>query len=158
MNETSDKILIVDDEPSIRTVLSRWPEKEGYECRMAADVDEACTILEEESFSLIILDLMMPGQSGEVLLRTVTEQYPDIAVVMATGIDSRDTVLELLRLGAFGYVIKPLEQREILILVQFLIGPRFPPSGFMVKEMSRCRHRKVPRSWRNLKCGARIFQ
>lgn len=117
MSETSGKILIVDDEPSIRKVLSRWLEKEGYECRSAANVEEACKLLKEDRFSLILLDLMMPGQSGEVLLSTVGEQYPDIAVVMATAIDSRGTALDLLRRGAFGYVIKPLDQREILVNV-----------------------------------------
>ncbi|MEE8350547.1 MAG: response regulator, partial [Acidobacteriota bacterium] len=115
MSTPQEMILIVDDEPSIRKVVSRWLEKEGYRWRTAANVEEARKRLEEESFSLILLDLMMPGQSGEVLLHSVIEQYPDTAVVMATAIDDRGTAMELLRSGAFAYIIKPLDQIDVVI-------------------------------------------
>ena len=141
MSDATDKILIVDDEPSIGEVLSRWLKKEGYECRTAANVDEACKVLEEESFSLILLDLMMPEKPGEVLLHFVRERYPNIAVVMATAIDDQGTALDLLRKGAFGYVIKPLDQRNIVVNVASALQRR--EAKLVARDYQKCLEEEV---------------
>ena len=111
------KILIVDDEPPICDILSRWLEAEGYHCVSAANVEEAWKRLEEESFSLLLLDIMMPEKPGVVLLEMAREQHPEVAVIMVTGLDERNTAIDILRRGAYGYIMKPFDRDEIIINV-----------------------------------------
>ncbi|MFH0965065.1 MAG: HD domain-containing phosphohydrolase [Planctomycetota bacterium] len=111
------KILIVDDEPYIREILSRWLGAEGHECHTAATVDEGWDLLEKNGFSLIVTDIMMPGKSGIQLLTMAREHHSDVPVVMVTGVDDRKTAIRALELGAYGYVIKPFEQNEVVISV-----------------------------------------
>lgn len=111
------KILIVDDEVYIREILSRWLTKDGYDCLTAANGEEALTTLARSRVSLMISDIMMPGISGLELLATAKEQYKDLAVIMATAVDDRQVGTQALELGAYGYVIKPLDRNEVLINV-----------------------------------------
>jgi len=117
MQETqSTKILIVDDEHYIRDIVSRWLKDEGYECVSAANVDEAWKILEEDTFSLMLLDIMMPDKAGVVLLYKIREKHMDIAVIMISGLDpgiAKDT----LELGAYTYLTKPFDQVDVVINV-----------------------------------------
>jgi putative two-component system response regulator len=111
------KILIVDDESFICTMISRWLEPEGYVCAVASDVKEALEILSRETFDLLISDINMPGRTGLDLLATATEQYPDMAVLMATAVGQRETAIRALEAGAYGYMIKPFDKNEFLINV-----------------------------------------
>ena len=117
MQETqSTKILIVDDEHYIRDIVSRWLEDEGYECVSAANVDEAWKILEEDTFSLMLLDIMMPEKAGIVLLDQIREKHMDVAVIMISGMEpgiAKDT----LELGAYTYLTKPFDQVDVVINV-----------------------------------------
>jgi putative two-component system response regulator len=117
MGEKKNKILVVDDDPFISRVLSRWLTREGFECATAARTGEALGLLEQESFALVVADITMPGRSGMELLTLTRERYPDVAVIMATAVDDRDTAIRALELGAYGYVIKPLDQNEVIINV-----------------------------------------
>ncbi len=111
------KILIVDDEPHICEILSRWLTEEGYGCASAYDGETALRFLEQGSFHLLISDIMMPGMSGIDLLTVTRPLYPDLAVLMVTAVDDRKTAILTLELGAYGYVIKPFDRNEILINV-----------------------------------------
>jgi putative two-component system response regulator len=111
------RILIVDDEPCIREILCRWLFAEGYECRQAEDAGEALRRLEGGRFDLMISDIRMPGRSGLELLDLARGLYPDLAVIMLTAVDDRDTAIHTLEAGAFGYVIKPFDRNELLINV-----------------------------------------
>ncbi|MDA2938656.1 response regulator [Acidobacteria bacterium AH-259-A15] len=111
------KILIVDDEPHVRDILSRWLEAEGYECVTAACAEEAWKILERESFSLLVLDVMMPGKSGIELLAMTKKRWPDVAAIMVTALDDRLTAMDTLRHGAYEYVTKPYDRNKIVINV-----------------------------------------
>ncbi|MBM3957040.1 MAG: response regulator [Gemmatimonadetes bacterium] len=111
------RVLVVDDEPHVCTVLTHWLTEAGYACVSAASGDEALARLAENSCALLITDLRMPGRSGMDLLRAVRDAYPDLAALMVTAIDDRETAIEALRLGAFGYVVKPFDKNEILIAV-----------------------------------------
>ncbi|MEW6347493.1 MAG: HD domain-containing phosphohydrolase [Thermodesulfobacteriota bacterium] len=109
------KILIVDDEPHIRELLSRWLEAEGYECDLASDGDMALGRLGTDDFQLAIIDIMMPGMNGVDLLTAIRALYRNVAVVMVTAVDDRKTAVLTLEIGAYGYVIKPFHKNEILI-------------------------------------------
>jgi len=111
------KVLIADDEPYICEILSRWLELEGYECFKAADAEDALELLESDTFSLLISDISMPGKSGIELLTLTKERFRDVAVIMATAVDDRETAIRTLQLGAYGYIIKPFERNEVVINV-----------------------------------------
>ena len=111
------RILIVDDEPYIREILSRWLIDEGYECEQAADAAEALETLSIQDFALMISDIRMPGRSGLELLDEATARYSDLAIIMLTAVDHRETAIRTLEAGAYGYVIKPFDRNELLITV-----------------------------------------
>ena len=110
-------ILIVDDEDSIRSLLRRILEKDGYQCTTVSDVKEARTSMKETHFDLLLSDIKMPGESGIDLIRRVKTKYPDTAVVMVTVIDDQETARVVLKMGIYGYIIKPFDENQILISV-----------------------------------------
>jgi DNA-binding response OmpR family regulator len=118
------RILIVDDEPFITQLLQRYLTPEGYECRVVSSGEEAIKVLESTSFHLVLADIMMPGMSGIDLLTVIRTQYPDVAVLIVTAIDDRETGVLAVELGAYGYIIKPFERNEILINVANAIERR----------------------------------
>ncbi|MGA9998274.1 MAG: response regulator, partial [Pyrinomonadaceae bacterium] len=108
-SDTADKrILIVDDEEAIRD-LFECCLSQNYSCVTAAGFDEAMTRLVSEPFALVISDMLMPGRSGVELLRQVTAHFPDTALIMVSGVDRTQRVLDAVRLGAYDYLIKPCD-------------------------------------------------
>jgi diguanylate cyclase (GGDEF)-like protein len=118
------RILVVDDEDTLRRLTRRHLEKAGYECRDAADAAEARTHLEETTFEVVLCDVRMPGESGLDLIRHITDRYPDTSTVMISGLDDTDTADRALELGAVGYVVKPFERNELLINVANALNRR----------------------------------
>ena len=116
-HEAKDMILVVDDEPLISDIIAKCLEAEGYKSRIAHSAEEALEKLEQDEFSLLISDIMMPGKTGIELLAILKEIYPDLAVIMVTAVDDRKTAVKALQLGAYGYVIKPFDLNEIAISV-----------------------------------------
>jgi putative two-component system response regulator len=113
----SDRILIVDDEEQIRTLLTRLLGAQGYECLAAEDTAAARRVLEGTPVALVLSDVNMPGESGIDLTREVLAHYPDTAVVMVTGMDDRRYAEVAIELGAYGYVLKPFKPNELIINV-----------------------------------------
>jgi putative two-component system response regulator len=111
------RILIVDDEPDVCVLISRWLTSEGYLCDTANDGQMAVPLLEQTEFDLVVSDIMMPGMSGISLLKVGRSLFPNTAFVMVTALDDRSTAVLALDLGAYGYVIKPFDRNEILISV-----------------------------------------
>ena len=111
------RILIVDDEPYIRELIQRCLELEGYRCTTAPHAEAALDALGGGDFELLVSDIHMPGMSGMELLGIVRQRFPDIAVLMVTGVDDRKVGIQALRLGAFGYLIKPFDVNELAINV-----------------------------------------
>ncbi|HEV8630760.1 MAG TPA: HD domain-containing phosphohydrolase [Thermoanaerobaculia bacterium] len=109
------RVLIVDDEPYIRELIQRCLELEGYECRLAPSAEAALDALGDERFELMVSDIHMPGMSGMELLATVRQRHPELAVLMVTGVDDRKVGIQALRLGAYGYLIKPFDVNELAI-------------------------------------------
>lgn len=115
--EKATRILIVDDEVNVCTLLSRILSPEGYACTVASSGEEAIRLLEKERFHLVISDIVMPGVSGIDLLGVINRLFPETAVLMVTAVDDRETGLIAVELGAYGYIIKPFTTNEILISV-----------------------------------------
>ena len=111
------KVLVVDDEAFICSTISRFLKSDGYESCVAHSAEEALECLDKEDFELLVSDIMMPGMSGIELLAITKERYHDMAVIMATGVDSRETAIRALELGAYGYMIKPFDKNELIINV-----------------------------------------
>lgn len=120
----SHKILLVDDEAPVRDILKRILENEGFICQEADSADRALELLEAEEFSLVLLDIQMPGQSGLQLLPVLSERFQDLAVIMATVEDDRKVAEQALKDGAYGYVIKPFHRNEIIINVMAALERR----------------------------------
>lgn len=111
------RILVIDDEASIRRLLSHMLQSHGYETVMASDAREARKYLQETPVALVLCDVNMPGESGMDLVRSILSQYPHTAAIMVTGLESPILANAALEMGAFGYIVKPFESTEILINV-----------------------------------------
>ncbi len=108
-------ILIVDDEIMVGEVICAWLQADGYDCDYTANGKEVFTLFEQKEYDLLISDIRMPEISGIELLGGIRELFPDLAIVMATAVDDRETADQALELGADGYVIKPFNMNEFLI-------------------------------------------
>lgn len=101
------KILVIDDDESVRMLLIRYLVRSGYAVEQANGFEQAREQLAKCCFDLVTLDISMPGTDGIGVLRWLKEHHPDTGVVMATAIDNLDVVIEAMRLGAYSYMIKP---------------------------------------------------
>jgi putative two-component system response regulator len=120
-----DRVLVVDDEESVRRMIARMVTSGGeWECETAADAAEARMLLARRGFSLVICDVNMPGESGTDLTLWIREHHPDVAVLMATGIDDPQLAQSVLELGAYGYLVKPFKRHEVQINVANALGRR----------------------------------
>jgi putative two-component system response regulator len=109
------RILIVDDDDTVRSMLTRMLGRHGYECQSAADGTEAREALASAPFDLALCDLNMPGESGLELVEHVAADHPETATIMVTGADDSAIAEKALALGTYGYVIKPFYNNELLI-------------------------------------------
>ena len=112
------KILIVDDEPAIRRLLARYLGDAGYECHTAENAASAKDILATNTFDLLISDLKMPGESGLNLFWYTKEHYPHTGRVMITSQSSPEIASEIMEVGVYGYIIKPMTRNVVLITVE----------------------------------------
>ena len=111
-------ILVVDDEESVRHLLSRMLLRGGYECTLAADAAEARKFIKDRNFELILCDVAMPGESGIDFIRYVAAEYPDTATIMVTAVDDPEIAETALEAGIYGYMIKPFNANEVIINVR----------------------------------------
>jgi putative nucleotidyltransferase with HDIG domain len=112
------RVLIVDDEPSVRKVLATLLFQAGVSCSAAANPHEALTMLEKTSFEAVISDLRMGATSGLELLREVRAHYPQLAFLMATGVDDVRVGVQAMKLGADDYLLKPFDIDVVLASLQ----------------------------------------
>jgi len=124
MEERRGKILVVDDEGPIRTVISHKLQHEGYECVLAASGEEALEKICAHDFDLVLLDIRMPGMSGIEALPQMTFEDPDICVVMSTAVDDTQTTVQAMNLGAYDYVLKPFDLDDLATRVETALERR----------------------------------
>jgi putative two-component system response regulator len=103
------RILIVDDEETIRLALRKFLRSRGYEVEIAGSGDQALQILGKESFSLMLCDVRMPGMTGVQVVPLAMARDPYLAIIMLTAVNDAATATEVLASGASDYLMKPVE-------------------------------------------------
>lgn len=135
------KILVVDDENTMRNMLSDVLLEEGHEVFEAPNGEEAVKKLREEYFELVITDIMMPGLNGIGVLKAAKEIEPGTDVIVMTGYASVETAVESMRLGASDYITKPFNIDQIKIVVSRTLKKRVlerkAEEGEFYKELSK---------------------
>lgn len=117
-----NKILVVDDEDALRTVLSGELISEGYDVRTASDGDEAMSCLQKESFDLLLLDIRMPRVNGFEVLKYAKEKYPKTKVVMLTAFADLKNAIESKKLGAEDFISKPYDLVDLLTTIERVLN------------------------------------
>jgi len=117
-------VLVVDDEDGIRQALERFLTRLGYRVSLAADADQALERLAADHPEAMLCDIRMPHTTGVELLPKALAQDADLAVVMLTAIDEPRTAIECLKLGAYDYLIKPVDLDELQLSLQHALRQR----------------------------------
>ena len=117
------KVLIVDDEPPIRVILTRWLKGWGYGVRDVGSASEALDVMAADPADIMLCDVAMPEHDGLWLVEQVHAQWPRTAIVMATGRDDPRTVRTSRMLGAIAYVIKPFDPVMLREALDVASGP-----------------------------------
>jgi DNA-binding response OmpR family regulator len=136
MQHTRGSVLVVDDEPTIGEVVSRYLERAGYEARVAEDGLAALDAVAERPPDLIVLDLMLPGLDGLEVMRRVRAEDRSSAIILLTAKGDESDRIVGLRLGADDYVVKPFSPAELVARVDAVlrrvdtVGADEPPLRF----------------------------
>jgi putative nucleotidyltransferase with HDIG domain len=119
------KILIVDDEASVRTLLRAMLERQGHTCLDVANPHEALVQIQKHGpFDTIMTDLMMAEMSGLELLERLQARHPDVPVIMITGTHDIAIAMTALRRGAFDYLVKPVNREQLQVVIQRALAHR----------------------------------
>jgi nitrogen regulation protein NR(I) len=111
------QVLIVDDEPNLRKILSHQLSRDGYDVLTAEDGEQGLAQLREHHIDLVITDLKMPKVDGMTLLKRALEEDPELPIVLITAHGTIDTAVEALKSGAFDFVTKPFDKDEVRQIV-----------------------------------------
>ncbi len=111
------RILVVDDEQKIRRILDLQLSSEGFDVDVAANAKEAYKLLVRKSFDVVISDVMMAHITGKDLLEYVIENHELIPVIMLTGVVNVEKAVDIMRLGAFDYLVKPVKKEDLILTI-----------------------------------------
>ena len=111
------RILVVDDDESLRWVTQAQLQQSGYQVDAAANGKEALAKIQETPPDLVITDLMMPGMSGVELLKSIRADYPEIIVILVTAFGTVENAVEAMKAGAYDYITKPVNMEELRLIV-----------------------------------------
>jgi len=112
------RILVVDDEAHVRSMIGATLERQGYEVLLAASGREALDMLEQNAFDLVLTDIVMQDGNGIALLERMHAQQPNLPVVMVTAIHDISVAIDSMRRGAYDYLLKPFEREHLVTTVQ----------------------------------------
>lgn len=122
MQESSNKnlidVLVVDDEPMMRSLVERILQRDGYRVSCAENGEQALTLIGSGRFSIVISDVKMPGMGGFELLREVKTRFPRVFMIMMTAYGDTYTIKDAMLLGADEYISKPFKSHEISLVVE----------------------------------------
>lgn len=112
------RILVVDDEETVRNLLQRTLAEAGYSVTTAANGEETLSAVSQGEVEVVLLDIKMPGMSGIEVLGKLTADWPDICVIIVTAVVDTQTAVEALKMGAYDYITKPFKRDEVVKKVQ----------------------------------------
>ena len=140
-----NKILIVDDEVNIGIILSKFLTKNGFEVTTTTNGANALELMAKESFNLVLCDFRLEDTDGREMLRKIKISYPDTGVIIITGYSDIKLAVELIKMGAYDYITKPLYPDEILNTVNKAIEAQkiINQPGSQVNEPNKNRERKT---------------
>jgi DNA-binding NtrC family response regulator len=122
MNRERTRILIVDDEEIVRESLSGWLEKGGYTVVTVPDGHHALARVGAERWSIMLVDMKMPGMDGLQVLEQTRKLQPDVTVVIMTAYATVDTAVSAMKLGAYDYIVKPFDPEELTIMIEKIVA------------------------------------
>jgi DNA-binding NtrC family response regulator len=108
------KILVVDDEETVRVLFQRVLQAAGYDVVTAADGKEALSGIADGDIDVVLLDINMPGLSGIDVLDKISTDWPNVCAIMVTAVADVQTAVAAMKLGAYDYITKPFDQDEML--------------------------------------------
>ena len=129
------QVLIVDDEPNLRKILSAQLTRDGYDVLTAEDGEQGLALLAEHHIDLVITDLKMPKVDGMTLLKRALVDEPELPVVLITAHGTIDTAVEALKSGAFDFVTKPFDKDEVRQIVAKALKTRELRGADAVEEI-----------------------
>jgi len=115
--DARSRILIVDDESEITSILADLFSDE-HDCTTAGSAEQALKLLDQSEYELVISDITMPGMSGLDMIPHIKDRSPNTAVIMISGMQTVESAIDALRLGAFDYVMKPFDLRQVEAVVK----------------------------------------
>ncbi len=118
------RILVVDDEDHVRSMIGTTLERQGYDVQLAASGREALQILDQNSFDLVLTDIVMQDGNGIVLLDRIRGRQPNLPVVMVTAIHDISVAIDSMRRGAYDYLLKPFEREHLMATVKRALDHR----------------------------------
>src|SRR5512144_2212375 len=122
MSNDRTRILVVDDEEIVRESLGGWLEKDGYTVAVAPDGPSAIERIKGERWSILIVDLKMPGMDGLQVLEEAKRLQPDTVVVIMTAYATVDTAVSAMKLGAYDYLVKPFDPEELSLMLEKIVS------------------------------------
>ncbi|KYH06264.1 MULTISPECIES: response regulator transcription factor [Chryseobacterium] len=118
------KILIVEDNSRVSSLLKRGLESQQYQVYISEDAEDAIVLLNKITFDLAITDIMLPKMSGIDLSKLIKQQYPDLPIIMLTALGTIDEKIEGFDAGADDYMVKPFEIRELYVRIKAILQRR----------------------------------
>lgn len=115
------KVLVVEDDNNIRSLVSKFLENDGFEVVQAVDGQDALTRYEEQHFDVVITDVMMPNTDGNELTRIIRKQNKDIPIMMLTALETFDDKEKGFLSGSDDYMVKPVDMKELVLRVKALL-------------------------------------
>ena len=136
-----DKILVADDEKSMRELLDIMLKKEGYKITLASNGEEVIKLIEKDIFDLALVDIRMPRQDGISVLKRIKAVSPETIVIMMTAYASADTAIKAMKEGAYDYITKPFKIDEIKIIIQNALEKKhLEHENLLLKKVVRDRY------------------
>ena len=123
------RILIIEDEETLRESLKRVLIQEGYDVQAVGSAEAALPIIAEKWCDLIVTDIILPGQSGLECLKKCRQKNPDLIVVIMTAYATIESAVEAIRAGAYDYIVKPVDHYELKALIKKALAGRSDKRG-----------------------------
>jgi two-component system response regulator PilR (NtrC family) len=136
-----EKILVVDDEKSMREFLEIMLRKEDYRVSLASNGEEVLRLIERDIFDLVLLDIRMPKMDGIAVLKKIKALSPETVVIMITAYASADTAIKAMKEGAYDYITKPFKIEEIKLIIKNALEKRnLQKENTLLKQVIRDRY------------------